>query len=154
MKCFQFFYKCFPCPFLLFRAVKKVVLARTLLLRRVVHARLSLYIIYLSRDVRSLVILYSFSQPHIIIVNFAIPFALLWLYSLYPVHLTCYTRHILLPLLIVSCSPYSSYPVRLTRRILFALLVVSRSPYSSYLPDCFVSSYFGEHEVGWCLRFH
>jgi hypothetical protein len=140
-KCFQFFYKCFPCPFLLFCAVKKVMLARTLL-RQVVHARLSLYIIYLSRDVRSLVILYSFSQPH------------RSLYSLYPVHLTCYTRRILLPLLIVSCSPYSSYPVRLTRRILFALLVVSCSPYSSYLPDCFVSSYFGEHEVGWCLRFH
>jgi hypothetical protein len=133
---------CFPCPFLLFRAVKKVVLARTLLLDRVVHARLSLYIIYLSRDVRSLVILYSFSQPH------------RSLYSLYPVHLTCYTRRILLPLLIVSCSPYSSYPVRLTHRILFTLLVVSRSPYSSYLPDCFVSSYFSEHEVGWCLHFH
>ena len=60
----------------------------------------------------------------------------------------------LLVILIVSCSPYSSYPARLTHHILFASLVVSCSPYSSYLPDCFISSYFGEHEVGWCLHFH
>jgi len=117
-----------------------------LLLRWVVHAWLSLYIICFSRDVCSLVILYSFSQPHITIVTTlcicSIPLALLVI--------SC------LPylLLVVSCSPYSSYPARLTRRIPFTLLVVSRSPYSSYLPDCFISSYFGEHEVGWCLRFH
>jgi hypothetical protein len=118
-KCFQFFYKCFPCPFLLFRAVKKVVLARTLLLRRVVHARLSLYIIYLSRDVRSLVILYSFSQPHALLVVSCSP------YLLYSSYLAPLTHRILLALLVVSCSPHSSYPVRFTRRIPFALFVIS-----------------------------
>ena len=56
----------------------------------------------------SLVILYSFSQPHIII--------LVRLFNS-----ARFTR-ILLPLLIVSCSRYSSYPVRLTRGIPFALL--------------------------------
>ena len=116
-KCFQFFYKCFPCPFLLFRAVKNLVLARTLLLRRVVHARLSLYIIHLSRDVRSLVILYSSSQPHIRQLR-------------HTVHCILLT---LLVILVVSCSPYSSYPAHLTRHILFASLVISCSLDSSYL---------------------
>ena len=79
---------------------------------------------YLSRDVRSLVILYSFSQPHKATHNHR-----------QLCHTVPFTRCILFTLLVifvVSCSPYSSYPARLTRCIRFASLVVSCPLYSSY----------------------